>query len=436
MRTIFGLPLKNVTVAVLVFIVCIFLITCPVESGEGKDILRAGVAKIDITPEKPVKMAGYAARTDLSDGVHDPLSARAVVFENDGKRLVLVSTDNLGFYNETAEPLRKAILDEFEIKPSELFLCAIHTHSAPTLTIDKKKGHPNNLEYTENLKSKLIKVIRKAFDNVGEVRTGIGVGYSPVGANRRELRINNAGESSIQLGRNPYGPTDKEVLVMKVANPEGSVVAALFDYATHATCLGGRNLNISGDVLGLAEQFVEKILDKGVIAPAFAGASGNIDPWFRVLPSFNTEPGWIPEPVLLGTLLGEEVVHVFRDISKVSTGGEIKTSFTTLELPGKSQEQDSAKNDSPTSLNISAARVGDIAFVGIGCEVLTEIGMSIKAASPCKHTFVITHCNGAAGYLVPEHLYIEEGYEVRSSPFGPKAADMVVKEAVRMLHGL
>ena len=62
--------------------------------------------------------------------------------------------------------------------------------------------------------------------------------------------------------------------------------------------------------------------------------------------------------------------------------------------------------------------------------------MSIKAASPFKHTFVITHCNGAAGYLPPEHLYVEGGYEVESSPFAPKAADMVVKQAVKMLHEL
>jgi neutral ceramidase len=436
MKKVFIFP-KKPTVFAFVVIFSILFANSNLQSNQKAEILRAGAAKIDITPEKPVKMAGYAARTDLSDGIHDPLSARVVVFENKGKKLVFVSTDLLGFYNETADPLRKVILDEFKLEPSELFLSAIHTHAGPTLTIDKKQGHPNNLEYTENLKAKLTEVVRQAFKNLGDVRTGIGVGHSPVGANRRELRINNTGESSIQLGRNPYGPTDKEVLVMKVAKPDGIIVAALFDYATHATCLGGRNLSISGDVIGLAEQFVEKILGKGSIAPAFAGASGNIDPWFRVLPSFNTEPGWIPEPVLLGTMLGEEVVHVFRGISKVSDGGEIKTSFTTLELPGKPRGEVSVKEDyPPAALNITAARLGDIAFVGIGCEVLTEIGMAIKTASPYKHTFVISHCNGAAGYLVPEHLYIEGGYEVRSSPFAPQAAELVVKQAVRMLHGL
>jgi len=411
----------------------------PATTGIGAG-LRAGTAKIDITPEKPVKMAGYAARTGLSQGVHDPLSARVVAFQSDGKRLLLVSTDLIGFYNGTAERLRSAILDEFKLEPSELFLTAIHTHSGPSPTVDKEKGHPNNLEYTETLKAKLIEAIRSALNGMGPAQVGGGVGYCPIGANRRELNINPTGESSVRLGRNPYGPTDKEVLVMKLAKPDGTILAVLFDYATHATCLGGKNYVISGDVLGLAEQFVERILGEGAIAPAFAGASGNIDPWFRVLPGFNDESGWIPEPVLLGTMLGEEVVHVFRDIKSTQSGGEIKTAFAILDLPSKPKDKKdetaTAKDLPPTPLAVTAGRVGDVAFVGIGCEVLTEIGMAIKAASPYKHTFVITHCNGGAGYLVPEHLYIEDGYEIKSSPFAPAAAGMVVKQAVAMLHEL
>ena len=156
-----------------------------------------------------------------------------------------------------------------------------------------------------------------------------------------------------------------------------------------------------------------------------------------MLPGFNTEPGWIPEPVLLGTLLGEEVVHVYRDIENLSAGGDIKSAFVTLELPGKARGELEIKKDCPPKpYNITVAKVGDIAFVGLGGEVLTEIGMSIKAASPFKHTFVITHCNGEAGYLPPEHLYIEGGYEISSSPFAPKAAGIVVKQAVKMLHEL
>ncbi|MGD8786061.1 MAG: neutral/alkaline non-lysosomal ceramidase N-terminal domain-containing protein, partial [Phycisphaerales bacterium] len=235
-------------------------VTAQGKSGESSSILQAGTAKVDITPEKPVKMAGYASRKELSTGVHDPLSARAIAFENNGKRLVLVSADIIGFYGKTGNHLRNVILDEFQLEPSELFLSAIHTHSGPIMTIDKENGHPNNLEYTEGLKDKLIEVIRKALDNTEPVNIGTGVGYSPVGINRRELQFDSEGNSSVRLGRNPYGTTDKDVLVLKMAKPNGQTVAALFDYATHATCLGGKNYVISGDVLGLAEQFVEKIL--------------------------------------------------------------------------------------------------------------------------------------------------------------------------------
>jgi len=445
MKKVSVFSLKRIIVIATVLTIGLFFVASSVQSKEGRSVVRAGTARIDITPKKPVRMAGYGSRKGLSTGVHDPLSARVVVFggtplrgnPNNSKRLVLVSTDLIGFYDGTAENTRKVILDEFQLEPSELFLSAIHTHAGPSLTINKEKGHPNNLEYTERLKVKLIEVIRKASSNMGPIYIGAGIGYSPVGMNRRELRFDSSGNSSIRLGCNPYGPTDKEVLVVKMAKPDGKTMAALFDYASHATCLGGKNYTISGDVLGLAEQFVEKILGEDVIAAAFAGASGNIDPWFRVLPAFNTEPGWIPEPVLLGTMLGEEVVHVFRDIGKVSGGGEIATAFVTLELPGKQRNETTIEKDyPPTPLNITAARVGDIAFVGIGCEVLTEIGMAIKAASPYKHTFVISHCNGAAGYLPPEHLYVEGGYEIRSSPFAPQAADIVVKQAVKMLHEL
>ncbi|MEN6576287.1 MAG: neutral/alkaline non-lysosomal ceramidase N-terminal domain-containing protein [Phycisphaerales bacterium] len=399
--------------------------------------LKAGASRIDITPAKPVKMSGYGSRKDLSTGVHDPLSARVLAFEAGDRRLVLVSTDVIGFYDGTADYLRNALLGEFKLQPSELFLTAIHTHAAPSLTINKERDHPNNVEYTETLKGKLIEVVRQALGEMQPVEIGLGAGACPVGANRRELRIGNDGKPSIVLGRNPNGPTDKEVLVMKVAKADGTPLAVAFDYATHGTSLGPGNYVISGDVPGLAEQFVEKILGTGTIAPAFIGASGNIDPWFRVLPAFNEEPGWIPEPVLLGTLLGEEVVHVCRAMNAMTPVDKIATNLVVLQLPAKPGDEVSAdKKPEMMPYTVTVARLGDVAFVGLGGEVLTEIGMAIKAGSPCPRTFVITHCNGAAGYLAPKELHVQEGYEVRSSHFTPQAADIVVRESIRMLHDL
>jgi len=80
--------------------------------------------------------------------------------------------------------------------------------------------------------------------------------------------------------------------------------------------------------------------------------------------------------------------------------------------------------------------VGDVAFLGLGGEVVNEIGRAIEAASPFPHTLVITHSNGAAGYLPTREAYPEGGYDVETSPFAPAAAEKVVEEALRLLRGL
>jgi hypothetical protein len=232
--------------------------------------------------------------------------------------------------------------------------------------------------------------------------------------------------------------TDREAQVLKVARADsGELATVLFAYNTHSTSLGPGNYLISGDVHGLAEQFLERYLGSGVVAPGVAGASGDIDPWVRVLPEFRTNNGWIPEPVLLGTLLGEEVARVLERLPKRDLAGTISTAFTTLELPGKPPGEIRTTNGVPTTrLNLTVGRVGQVAFVGLGGEVFNEIGQAIKRGSPFPTTIVITHCNGAAGYLPTPNAYLEGGYEVKSSRFAPGASEQVIKEAVRMLHAL
>jgi hypothetical protein len=85
---------------------------------------------------------------------------------------------------------------------------------------------------------------------------------------------------------------------------------------------------------------------------------------------------------------------------------------------------------------MSAARVGDIAFLAVDWEALVEIGKAIRRWSPFPHTFILTNCNGGSGYLPPAHLYPERGYEVDLSGFAPEAAEMVVQSALQMLSSL
>jgi neutral ceramidase len=419
------------------FVACLALLLALGQMPVRADGLRAGTSRIDLTPTLPVTLAGYESRKDLSQGVHDPLAARVVAFEHNGQRLVLVSVDNLGFYNETADPLREAITKACGLKPSELFLCAIHTHSAPTLTLDVAKGHANNVAYTRALQDKLVEVVRTAMERLAPVQVGVGSGSSPVGVNRRQVVPDDAGKTKIVLGRNPSVVTDREVQVLTLTNADRSELAAvLFAYATHSTSLGPKNYMVSGDIHGLAEQLLEKYLGANVVAPAFAGASGDIDPWVRVLPEFRTINGWMPEPVLMGTMLGEEVARVLEGIKSIATNGPIATVFQTVELPGKPRGEATASAGSSAPFNLTVGRVGDIGFVGFGGEVFNDFGKAIKAASPFRQTFIFTHCNGTAGYVPTRSSYAEGGYEVQSSSFAPGAGERLVEEAVKLLRGL
>lgn len=397
--------------------------------------LRAGLARIDISPELPVTLAGYESRKDLSRGVHDPLSARAVAFESRGQRLVLISTDNLGFYSGTTEPIRQAILDACGLKPSDLFLCAIHTHSAPSLALDPAKAHANNVQYTKSLQGKLVEVARTALERLAPVQIGVGLGASPVGVNRREIVRDRSGNTNIVLGRNTEALIDREVQVLKFA-PAGqnSLPGALFAFATHSTSLGPKNYLVSGDIHGLAEQFLEHYFGPDFIAPGFAGASGNIDPWVRVLPEFRTNHGWVPEPVLMGTMLGEEVARVVEAIQVSTNDAKILTRIETLPLPARGAQDAGAAATSP--FNVTVACIGEVAFVGWGGEVFNELGRTVKMDSPFKTTFVFTHCNGTAGYVPIRSSYGEGGYEVRSSSFAPGAGELLARETVRLLRAL
>lgn len=65
---------------------------------------KAGIAKVNITPQHSLWMAGYAARTHASQGTLLELHAKALALEDEtGHRAVLVTTDLLGLPGSVGE---------------------------------------------------------------------------------------------------------------------------------------------------------------------------------------------------------------------------------------------------------------------------------------------------------------------------------------------
>src|SRR4051812_10022945 len=94
--------------------------------------LKAGLAKVEITPAGPVWMSGYAARTHPSEGVLNPLWAKALAIESSpGQRIVIVSTDLVGIPHDLADEVAGRVRKLHGLNRSQFLINASHTHTGP-----------------------------------------------------------------------------------------------------------------------------------------------------------------------------------------------------------------------------------------------------------------------------------------------------------------
>jgi hypothetical protein len=102
---------------------------------------RAGAASINITPEKPMFMAGYAGRTKPSEGVDLDLHAKALVLEDSqGAKFVWVTLDLIGVPRTMRRRLAEEVFKKYGVPPERLVLNASHTHCGPGLR--SREGSP------------------------------------------------------------------------------------------------------------------------------------------------------------------------------------------------------------------------------------------------------------------------------------------------------
>src|SRR5262245_31301468 len=107
---------------------------------------KVGLARVKITPEQPIFMAGYASRDKPFASVHDDLFAKALVLADEqGNRAVLVTTDLIGLTAEIADPIRRRIEEQTGIPATSVILSSSHTHTGPTLTLDPKPDENRTL---------------------------------------------------------------------------------------------------------------------------------------------------------------------------------------------------------------------------------------------------------------------------------------------------
>jgi len=378
----------------------------------------AGSAKLDITPHSPNHLAGYANRDHPHEGVHDPLSIRALYVSNGSQELALVSADILWFREEVLEPIHKLIEQELGIAPEYVMLCGTHTHSAPTTS-----GPNVNKEYLHFPSTQTLAAVSLAKNRAQPAFLSVSRGTSQIGINRREQKP--TGE--VVLGENPDGPIDREIILIAVATDSGTV-AEVCGFATHGTVMGGDNYLISGDWCGIAAAEVE---GSGGTFLFMNGGAANVNPRGRISR---------PSAFEIAETLAKEFVGDIEDARKTTTeldGDEtLSGKFVDIELPRKLRDIEDGMGHT-RRVRIHGIRLGPVRILGFPGEVFSQTSMAVKAAFPSKVVAVNSYTSGgSAGYVAVKEAFDTGGYEVRVSPYSEDAEAVLRSEFIKLAKAL
>lgn len=244
--------------------------------GEMPDSgLHAGIGAADITPEEPIRMAGWSSRDRPSEGVSHPLFAKALaVRDAAGRTGVWVTADILGYSRAMAETLEQRIRDRYGVPPAGLILGSSHNHSGPVtgdllhlyfgLTPAERQAAAR---YTERLLDRIVAAAGAALADVAPAQVSMGFGLAGFGVNRRRAR-------GAETLRRPQ-VVDHDVPVLAVRRPDGALRGVLFGYACHTTAV--YDYRINADYAGYAQSDLERACP-GATALFAAGCGGDVNP--------------------------------------------------------------------------------------------------------------------------------------------------------------
>lgn len=446
--------------------------------------LKAGAFAIDVTPKTfPISTnGGFEDR--LSTKVDDPLHARCLVLD-DGKHTIAIAViDSCAVSREIVEGAKKRVEAKTGIPTSHVLISATHTHSAPTLAnVFQSKA---DLPYCEYLTARIAEGIETAWKARVPARLGFGkidepsqlfnrrwkmedgtVPPGPFEPNADKVRMNPGFGLKGLIG--PNGPVDPQLSLLSVQTRDGKPLCVLANYGLHYV---GGNPNLSADYFGAFADRLKQLIDPKNESPKFVGimsngTSGDVNNIDFAAPPKKAAPG---EQI---RFVSEVVARsAMEALAGVTYRSDVKLSSVETELPLKVRKPDAkqlasaretlkaaegkkalsgyrevfaaeavALNDYPEAVPVAiqAHRIGDIAIVGIPCEVFAQIGLDIRRASPLKNQFTISLANGYNGYLPTPEQHAVGGYETwraRSSYLEVEASVKISKAVGELLAKL
>lgn len=401
-------------------------------SGTSADDWRAGVAKVNVTPEEPMWMSGYGGRDRPAEGKLTDLWAKALVLEDpDGNRAVLVTLDLVGIGRDTSLAVKQRLQKEHGLRPEQIALNCSHTHTGPVVGrnlaamyfLSEDQGKLVE-RYETTLVDKMVECVAAALEDLDPARLAWGVGACDVAVNRRENP--EADVPRLRAEGKLKGPFDHDVPVLQVADADGAPRAIVFGYACHATVLNFYQW--SGDWPGFACIELEKA-HPGAVALFWAGCGADQNPLPRRSVELAQEYGRRMAAAVDESLRSE--LTPVRGPLRFSYQ-EIELSFARLpsreDLIASTQSADRFeagrakhlldKLDSTGELPatypypVQVWRLGDeVLFLTLGGEVVVDFAARLKADFGRRRTWVAGYTNDVMAYVPSRRVLREGGYE-------------------------
>ena len=400
----------------------------------SRETLQAGASKVDITPSDLTNLNPFGGGSFTA--VHDPIFARALVLSDGTETVAIVSLDLPEVGDMT--PLRQRIEHEIGIKFNNIMIAATHDHSAPRVGKVSpgalaQDGGPESMRYSEVVFDKVIAALKTAKAAAQPARFGLAKGDVNVNVNRDQY-VPGKGWG---LGYDPDGPSDKTVWVLKFEALTGKPIAVVFDYAVHSNVTFGIK-EITGDLAGAAEHYVEQSGGEGIVGMFIMGPAGDQAP--RVFRG--GQHGEIERDRELayqandaqGVMLGAEVLRVANLISAPTANVRIKTAAREAVCqtkPGVSQMATMTSVQSPTvTLRLGLIMLNQVAIAGVSGEVVTNIYRHLQRETPLADTILATIVNDRVGYLADDAAYDRPIFEVNGSPAARGCAENAIVDGL------
>ena len=404
-----------------------------VVSGPGRHALAGepvpvGVAKVDITPETPVRMYGYGARKIESEGIAGRLKATALAIgadEGDGPA-VLLCVDCGAVPVDIRQEVFRRVNTRAAVKPERFMLSNSHNHSGPNLKgMGSMSGeeHDHLARYARELTDRLEHVVSEALASRKPGRLDWAKGSVGFAANRRVLKD---GKWS-GFGAVPDAPADHSLPLLRVTDVDGNLLAVVVNYACHCTTLRGNFKQIHGDWAACAQEYIEAD-HPGAVAMITIGCGADADPCPHGTVELCEKHGRALadevnrllqgplepiDPKLTARLAPLEIPYQklppIEDLKELA-----KKSYPAERLPERLERGE----EPPTtkSYHIATWVFGDdLAMVFLSDEVVVDYALRMKQELDGSRLWITAYTNDVSTYVVSKRLLEEGGYEVRNS---------------------